>query len=558
MTVAGQIKKGAYFDSVTLMRVGRELAELPGVADAAVVMGTRSNQAILSASGLLIPQFKQARDTDLLIAVKAHTAKAAQGALAAVDALLGKATRKSASSSEVRPASLDGALKILPEANLALISVAGRYAGNVARRALESGLHVMLFSDNVPVEQEIALKQLGRKRGLLVMGPDCGTAIINGVPLAFANAVNRGSIGIVAAAGTGLQEVSCIISNEGAGISQAIGTGGRDVKQAVGGIMFIEALRALAQDEETRVILLVSKPPDPSVLKRIEKVIKSIRKPVVKLFIGAATGGQGPATLEEAALQAVVLAQALEPETAALSREVRADVAADVSRRILPGAKLAPTDVGDYKISVDRASHEVSSRTIRDRDEDLGKLAQPAAARLKRGRQYVRGLFSGGTFCAEAQIILKDMLPGVHSNVPVRGVKQLRDSLVSQKHTLIDLGEDEFTVGRPHPMIDYSLRNRRILEEAADPATAVILLDVVLGYGAHPDPAAELAPVVRKAARTVCVVCSITGTDQDPQNRSRVQAALERAGATVQPSNAAACKLAGAVIRCLGHAGQRG
>ena len=509
MTVTGQIKKGAYFDSVTLMRVGKELAALPGVADAAVVMGTKSNQAILAASGLLIPQFKQAGDTDLLVAVKARTAKSAQGALAAVEALLSKATRKSATSSEVRPVSLEGALKVLPGANLALISVAGRYAGALARRALESGLHVMLFSDNVALEQEIELKQFARKRGLLVMGPDCGTAIINGVPLAFANAVNRGSIGIVAAAGTGLQEVSCIISNEGAGISQAIGTGGRDVKQEVGGIMFIEGLKALAQDEPTRVILLVSKPPHPQVLKRIERVIKSIRKPVVALFLGAAANGRGPATLEEAALQAVALAQGQPP---------------------------------------DAAAHRLAAR-----DETLTSLAARAAARRKRGQQYLRGLFSGGTFCAEAQMVFRDLLADLYSNAPVRGVKQLPDSLVSQKHTVIDLGEDEFTVGRPHPMIDYSLRNRRILEEAADPGTAVILLDVVLGYGSHPDPAAELAPVLRKAARKVAVVCSITGTDQDPQNRSRVERALRKAGAIVMPSNAAACKLAGRIIQCLGR-----
>ncbi len=505
MTVAGQIRKGAYFDSVTLMRVGKDLAALPGVADAAVVMGTKSNQAILSASGLLAPRFKQAGDTDLLIAVKANSAKAAQSALAAVDALLGKATRQPVGSSEVRPMSLEGALKVLPEANLMLISVAGRYAGEVARRALERGLHVMLFSDNVPLEQEIALKQFARKRGLLVMGPDCGTAIINGVPLAFANAVNRGSIGIVAAAGTGLQEVSCIISNAGAGVSQAIGTGGRDVKREVGGMMFIEALKALARDEQTHVILLVSKPPHPQVLKRIERVTRTIRKPVVTLFIGAAKGGRGPATLEEAALQAVALAQGHKPDAAA--------------------------------------------QRLAARDMDLSKLARRAAVRRKKGQKYVRGLFSGGTFCAEAQIILKDRLADVYSNVPVRGAKQLRDSLVSQKHALIDLGEDEFTVGRPHPMIDYSLRNRRILAEAADSGTAVILLDVVLGYGANPNPAAELAPVLRKAARKVAVVCSITGTDQDPQNHSRVETALRQAGAMVLPSNAAACKLAGGIVQ---------
>ena len=514
MTVAGHIKKGAYFDSVTLMRVGQALAALPGLSDAAVVMGTKSNQAILGASGLLIPLFKPAGDTDLLIVVKAKTDKLAQSALAAVDALLAKANRKSSAGTEVRPVSLDSALKVLPEANLALISVAGRYAGELAMRALESGLHVMLFSDNVALEQEVALKQFARKRGLLVMGPDCGTAIINGVPLAFANAVNRGSIGIVAAAGTGLQEVSCIISNEGAGVSQAIGTGGRDVKQEVGGIMFLEGLKALAKDDQTRVILLVSKPPHPAVLKRIEQAIRTIRKPVVTLFIGAGTSGPGPRTLEEAALQAIALAQGQPPDAAA--------------------------------------------QRLAARDEALAKLAAREVTRRKRGQKYVRGLFSGGTFCAEAQIIFKDLLADVYSNAPVGREKPLRDSLVSQKNTVIDLGEDEFTVGRPHPMIDYSLRNRRILEEAADAGTAVILLDVVLGYGSNPDPAAELTPVLRKAARKVAVVCSITSTDQDPQNRSRVEKALRKAGAIVMPSNAAACKLAGLIAQGLGPSARAG
>jgi len=509
MIVVGQIKKGAYFDSVTLMRVGKEIASLPGVADAAVVMGTKANKAILNSSGLLSPKFADAGDTDLLIAVKAKDAKAAEGALAAVDGLLGKAVKKTASVSESRPVSLAGALTAMPDANLALISVAGRYAGEEARHALERGLHVMLFSDNVPLETEIELKKFARKRGLLVMGPDCGTAIINGVPLAFANAVNRGNIGIVAAAGTGLQEVSCLISNAGAGISQAIGTGGRDVKKEVGGIMFIEALKALAQDEATRVILLVSKPPHPEVLSRIEKVTKKIRKPIVTLFIGAQTKRGGPATLEEAALQAVALARGQKPD--------------DAMRRLAA------------------------------RDEEIRGMAKREAGRRKKNQKYVRGLFSGGTFCAEAQILFGDMLPGVYSNAPAGGARQLRDSLVSQKNTVIDFGEDEFTVGRPHPMIDYSLRNRRILQEAADPQTAVILLDVVLGYGSHPDPAGELSGVIRQASRKVSVVCSITGTEHDPQNRSKVETALRKAGAIVMSSNTAACKLAGWIIQFLGR-----
>jgi len=511
MTVVGLIRRGAYFDSVTLMRVGKDLATLPGVMDAAVVMGTRSNKAILKSSGLLTVALQNANDTDLLIAIKAETETAAQSALGSIDGLLKKTVRSVAAVYDRRgqtAPTVAAALEIVSGANLALISIAGRYAGDEAMRALENGLHVMLFSDNVPLETEIALKKFARKRGLLVMGPDCGTAIINGVPLAFANVVNRGNIGIVAAAGTGLQEVSCLISNEGAGISQAIGTGGRDVKREVGGIMFLEAMKALAKDDQTRLILLVSKPPHQDVLRRIQKFAKTIRKPIVTSFVGARSADGSASTLEQAALTAVALA--------------RGQDAGGIGKRLAA------------------------------RDEQIQRIAMREASRHRKARRYVRGLFSGGTFCAEAQILFEDMLKDVYSNAPAGDAKLLRNSLISRKHTVIDLGEDEFTVGRPHPMIDFTLRNRRILEEAADPETAVILLDVVLGYGSHPDPGAELSGVIRQASRTVTVVCSITGTNQDPQNRGHVEAALRRAGAIVMPSNAAACKLAGRIVQCLG------
>lgn len=504
MTVIGQVRKGAYYDSVTLMRVGKELAALPGVADASVVMGTRANQAILKTSGLLLPEFGKATDTDLLIAVRAKDARAAQAALNALDAQLKKATKKSAAAEEAAPATLDGALRLVPGANLAMISIAGRYAAAEAMKALERGLHVMLFSDNVSLEDEIRLKTLAVRKGLLVMGPDCGTAIINGVPLAFANVVRRGRIGVVAAAGTGLQEVTTIISNEGEGISQAIGTGGRDVKKDVGGIMFLAGLEALAADRQTEVILLVSKPPHPSVLAKIEKVVRRIRKPVVSMFIGA---GGIPNTLEQAAFMAVALARG-EEGGAAVVRLV-------------------------------------------SRDAHLAKEARRKAARLGKGRKYVRGLFSGGTFCAEAQILFGGLPGGLYSNAPTGTAKPLRSSLKSVRNTVVDLGEDEFTVGRPHPMIDYSLRNQRIAQEAADPETAVILLDVVLGYGSNGDPAAELAPVIRAAARKVRVVASVTGTDADPQNAPAVKTALEKAGAIVLPSNAAACRLAAEIVKAL-------
>jgi FdrA protein len=510
MTVIGQVRKGAYFDSVTLMRIGRELSAMPGIIDAAVVMGTKANKGILAGSGLMIHDFDKTGDTDLLIALKAKDRKAADAAMTALTAELNKSVASTAPTSEkIAPHSLDSALKVIPDANMALISVAGRYAGMEARKALNNGLHVMLFSDNVPLETEVELKEIAREKGLLVMGPDCGTAIINGVPLAFANVVQRGPIGIVAAAGTGLQEVSTIISNEGSGISQAIGTGGRDVKKEVGGIMFMEGIKALAADKATRVILLVSKPPHPDVLKRIKTVLAQVKKPVVSLFLGAGEPGKDPQTLEEAALMVVEWARKGDPK-------------------------------------------KVAQRMV-DRDAAYNRWIIPAAQKLRKGQKYIRGLFSGGTFCSEAQILLSGVLNELYSNAPTAGAKALKNSLKSQKNTILDLGEDEFTVGRPHPMIDYTLRNRRILEEAADPTTAVILLDVVLGYGSHPNPADELKDVIHKASQKVCVVCSVTGTDADPQNRSRVVDALKAAGALVLPTNAAACRLAGKIVR---HGGE--
>jgi FdrA protein len=516
MTIKGKIKPGEYFDSVTLMLAGRELSKLPGVRDAAVVMGTRENLAILEASGLLCPELGAARDTDLLLAVSADDEAAADQALAAADRLL--ADRKHAPDSgtaEAAPRSLAGALRQQPDSRLALISVAGRYAAAEAWNALDRGLHVMLFSDNVALEAEIDLKRAARERGLLVMGPDCGTAIVNGIPLGFANVVERGGVGIVAAAGTGLQEVSVLVSNAGAGISQALGTGGRDVKEAVGGIMFVEALRALADDPATTVILLVSKPPHPAVIERIAAACRGIAKPVVSVFLGAPAATAGAfstytaATLEEAALVAARIARGRAPAAAAAVEAVRQELAA--------------------------------------RDAALRKEAEETARKLPLGRRYLRGLFSGGTFCAEAQLVLKGTLAPLWSNAPAGSARSLDDPLHSRENTLVDLGEDEFTVGRPHPMIDYDLRQRRLAREIRDPETAVILLDVVLGYGSHPDPAGELAPLIREAAGGPVVVGSVTGTDRDPQDRSRVVGVLEEAGMRVLPSNAAAALLAGAI-----------
>lgn len=514
----GKIKRGEYFDSVTLMLVAKQINGIEGIADAAVVMNTEENRSILKSSGLLISDFDDAKASDLLICLKAENDEVAEKAMLQVDEVLEKVRHSIRDTEDFLPKSQETALGTMPDANLAIISIAGKYATNEAMKALKKGLHVMIFSDNVPIEDEIRLKKYAWGKNLLVMGPDCGTAIINGIPLAFANVVNRGNIGIVAASGTGLQEISSIISNNGVGISQAIGTGGRDVKKEVGGIMFFAALEALNRDENTEIIVLVSKPPAPEVLKKILEKIKNITKPVIAIFLGAdeklfeGSKAISAKTLEEAAFIAVSLAQ-----------------------------------------KKDKNSFQ---NIIVKRQKRIREIALNEVNTKTKEQKYLRGLFCGGTLCEEAQIIFKDLIGDVYSNMSSREKFQLKDSWESYRNTVIDMGGDEFTVGRPHPMIDYSLRNRRILKEAEDPEVAVILFDVVLGYGSNMEPAKELVPVIKKAnsispTGQISFVCSITGTEHDPQNRNDVEKSLKKAGVHVMESNAAACELSGLIIKML-------
>ncbi|OPZ99257.1 MAG: Succinyl-CoA ligase (ADP-forming) subunit alpha [Bacteroidetes bacterium ADurb.Bin408] len=511
------IKKGVYYDSVSLMLVAREINKMPGIEDASVVMGTRENIAILQNAGLLTSDITTAGDTDLLLIVKATDENQANQALAAVDALLNDLRHKKSAQTQVPINSLEAALKAMPDAGLSLISIAGKYAAAEAYKALDNNLHVMIFSDNVSIEDELTLKLMGEKKGLLVMGPDCGTAIINGIPLAFANVVNRGNIGIVGASGTGIQEVTTIISKHGGGISQAIGTGGRDVKKEIGGIMFINALKALAEDPQTEVICLVSKPPHEDVLHKINTALGAVKKPIIAMFIGATrevvepSGAIYAENLEEAALFAVALAKG----------------------NTIDAAKAF----------------------IEGRRKEMALQAITLSKKIITGK-YVRGLFSGGTLCDEAQLIMRHNNVYTYSNTPLHPAYKLENVWQSKAHTILDLGDDEFTAGRPHPMIDFSLRNKRISDEAADPETAIVLFDVVLGYGSHLHPEEELAPVIINAAHKnqgVIFVCSVTGTDNDPQNYSKVVQALENAGVVVMPSNVAASELCVHIIKQLNN-----
>jgi FdrA protein len=517
MKKKGFIRKGEYFDSVSLMIISKELTQLEGVIDSAVVMGTKENKDILDSAGLLLPEFRDSADTDLLIAFQIEKENLVPAILEKVDELFLQLRSRSDDSEDYNPKSFSSALQLLPDANLSLISIPGKYAAVEAMKALKKGLHVMLFSDHVSLAEELKLKKFALQHDLFVMGPDCGTAIINGVPLAFANVVNRGNIGIVAASGTGLQEVSSIISNLGEGISQAIGTGGRDVKKEIGGIMFLKGIEALNNDPETEVIVLVSKPPDNEVLDRIVEKLSSVKKPVVTIFIGG-----DEKLLNQSRL---IIAQTL--EQAAL-------MAVSASRK------------KDLKIQ-DYPGKEIKNK--------LTEISKKELKTKNKHQKYVRGLFSGGTLCDETQLIFYNKIGNIYSNTPLNYRFKLKDSSVSVKNTVIDLGDDEFTVGRPHPMIDFSLRNERILQEISDPEVAVILLDLVIGYGSNLNPEKEFIPAIAAAKKEkpqITFICSITGTDNDPQNRKELQQALLQTGSVVCQTNAEASFLAAEIIEKLG------
>lgn len=501
-----KIVPNLYRDSVSLMQLSAALGKLPGIEEASAIMATPANLELLEAAGLLDGAKMTASPNDLLIALRGKSTAALEAALASALTALEKpvSTAPSRGSTPAMPRSLHMGLAAQPGSNLALISVPGEYAAAEAMKALHLGLNVMLFSDNVSLADELALKRYAQAHDLLVMGPDCGTAIVDGIPLGFANAVRRGAVGVVGASGTGTQQVTCLVHRQGDGISHAIGTGGHDLHRDIGGITMLQGIRALGRDRDTKVIVLISKPPSPEVAKEMLAAARKAGKPVVVNFIGAPIEDKtvhSARTLEDAANAAVALARGRKPARSA-SRPVRA-----------PNLKM------------------------------------------KAKQRFVRGLFSGGTFCYEASALLGEALGDVWSNAPVDPWKKMKDVWKSQGHSLIDLGDDVFTRGRPHPMIDHRLRNERLLAEAADPEVAVILFDVVLGYGSHPDPAAEMVPTLLKAkkrAHTVAFVASVCGTDADPQGLERQEAALRAAGVLLAESNARAALLAAAIARrCL-------
>ena len=509
------LRKDAYYDSVFLMLISSDIKKMDGISEAVVAMGTEMNLDLLNDMGMSGPELEGATANDLIIAVESADQQTLDAAEQTVDDKLKEKAADSEGSSW-RPGSAAAAYEALPDSNMVLISVPGQYAAREARKALQADKHVMMFSDNVSLEDEVALKKLAKQRGLLMMGADCGTAIINGKPLCFANVVPRGPVGIISAAGTGLQEVSTLVARAGSGVSQGIGTGGRDLKsEDVGGITTLMAAEALTADPQTTVIAVISKPPAPSVADTVIATLKQAGKPVVVHLIG------------------------ITPE-----------------KRIDGNINYAANLEEVARMSAALAAGDSYHARVFDVDDDaIDSIVERETEGISSQQKYLRGYFTGGTLTDESVFILDSQLGGIHSLDPVDPANQLTDPQKSEGHTIVDLGEDVFTVGRPHPMIDPSIRTERMDSEAGDPEVAVVLLDCVIGYGSHADPAGAMVPSIRrmkaageKRGGYLAVVASVTGTEGDVQNLSTQRKTLESAGVVVMPSNHQAAQLAGRIM----------
>jgi FdrA protein len=498
-----------YRDSVALLQLSQTLEQLPEVQRVAVMMGTPRNKALLQEAGLFTTAGEQGGTNDLLICVQANTAAAVEHAMQEAKRRLAERQGIIEPTGAMAPRTLETALRCLPEANLACISVPGQYAAYEARKALRHGLHVFLFSAHVALEVEAKLKQLAAQCGLLLMGPDCGTAILNGVPVGFANQVLRGPVGLVSASGTGLQQVVCLLAQQGIGVSQAIGVGGRDMHQHIGGRSMRAALQALACDAGTQVIVLISKPPAAAVAARLVREAALSGKPCVLALLGETEEALPAhtvypvATLEDAAAIAAALAHG----------------------QALPagGAAVLPS---------------------------LAASLDAARAQLQPGQRVIHALYCGGTMAYEALRLLRQACGAVHSNLD--GTLPPADT---PGHAVLDLGAEEFTSGRPHPMIDPAVRHQQLLAIAQQPNLAVVLCDVMLGWGAHPDPAGALVAAWQEAqaraqavGRCLVGVATVCGTPHDPQGYERQCRVLQEHGFFLAASNAQAVRFAVAVV----------
>ena len=508
------IRKNQYYDSVFLMGVNKRLSESQGVLQTAVLMGSDKNKELLADIGVQDVRIDAAQPNDLIVAVVAESLEIVNAALGKIDDALNAVVETSPLSSLH---TFEDGLAQKPNANLVVISVPGEYAAHEARKALNAGLNVFIFSDNVSIDDEFALKQLAAQKGLLVMGPDCGTSLIGGAGIGFANAVRKGSIGVIGASGTGLQEFTSQVHNSGLGISQAIGTGSHDLSDKIGGLTTFAALDALEADSQTQAIAVISKPPGAKTLVKLIERLKSCKKPVVSCLLGA--------DIKDAHKNSNLV--------------------------------IAHTIDDAVQLAIAKAGGETMSLQTQLSADEL-KTASREKANWSPEQKYLRGLFAGGTFCYQSQQIFRDAGIPVNSNTPFNPKYKLVDSDRSHEHTVVDMGADEYTVGKPHPMIDGTQRKQRILAESHDPQAAVLLLDFILGYNSSMDPVGELLDAIIAARQTVqkrggylAVIASICGTVDDSQDMNLQTRMLRDAGVVVFQSNARATAFCCELLRHL-------
>lgn len=509
------IRPNTYMDSIFLMRATKEVKSLKGVNQAVVVMGTELNKTVLEDVGRLTKEAQEAGPGDLIISLEVTSEEAAEEVSRAIDEMSSKKGGGAEAVQEVRYTTIPMAVADHEETNLAIISVPGEFAAEEAGKALDCGLNAFIFSDNVELEAEVKLKELAAKKGLFVMGPGCGNSVIGGVSLGLMSVVSKGRIGIVGASGSGIHEIAALITQKDFGISQAIGTGGRDLSKEVGGLTMLQGIDYLDNDPDTDVIVLVSKPPYPDTAAKIYRRVATCKKPVVIDLLGGkaeevrGAGAYAPESLEQAADMAVALAKGEKPDERPYLRDVK---------------------------------------------EQLIPLAREERQKLGESQKYVRGLFCGGTHNEETILILKKFVKDLHANVSFGGAVLLDSPHISTGNSLVDMGDEEFTKGKPHPVMDPSILNERLMKEGRDPETAVILFDMLLGYGAHEDPVGCIEDTIRNIRRQaeeenryVSMVAAITGTQLDPQKLSSQKQRLEALGVNVMESTAKAAVLAGLI-----------
>jgi succinyl-CoA synthetase alpha subunit len=507
------IKRNFFRDSVQMMLLSDQLKRESGVIDAAIVMGTKLNKNALLNNGLLTIDGNKAGETDTIISLTCDNESLLNTAIAKAEKLLTSKPGKRTSEFS----NIYSALRSFNVANLAIISIPGKYVRDIAVELLNKKLHIFLFSDHVPLEVEIELKRLASNNHLLLMGPEAGTSIINGTVLGFGNHVRRGNIGIIGASGTGIQESSTLLDMYRSGISHAIGVGGRDMLKENGGLMTLQAIEAFENDPETKVVLLVSKPVDSDARNMIVNTIKNeAKKKYALCLIG--------------------------------DKEDIVD-----SDQIVFAKSIQSSILKILKLS-DPIAYQNTLEQFRKEMHDTISLAKKLSSNLSERQKYVRGFFAGGTLCYESIAVLEQIVDQeIYSNLTHDSKLHLDGMQKSKEHTFIDFGDDEFTTARPHPIIDPSLRINRILEEAKDPNVALIIVDIITGYSVanntlqlHAKAIKEAISIARQENRTLPVFAYICGTDVDvPDLELNI---IKNSGAEIFRSNALMSFAAGLVV----------